>query len=89
MIEMRDKLIELIKRCGNEMMEFDIDEETNLVEDLGYSSLNLIELIVELEMEFGIEIPDEVLNIETLSMFKNIFTVVENSTAKEMKKLYE
>ncbi|HKM02301.1 MAG TPA: phosphopantetheine-binding protein, partial [Sedimentibacter sp.] len=84
MIEMRDKLIELIKRCGNEMMEFDIDEETNLVEDLGYSSLNLIELIVELEMEFGIEIPDEVLNIETLSMFKNIFTVVENSTAKEM-----
>ena len=44
--------------------QLDIDEDmitmdTNIVEDLGADSLDLVELIMELEEEFGIVITDE------------------------------
>ena len=44
--------------------QFDTDEnsitmETNVIEDLGADSLDVIDLIMSLEEEFSIEIPDE------------------------------
>lgn len=36
-----------------------IDMEASFVDDLGADSLDTVELIMELEEEFGIEIPDE------------------------------
>lgn len=37
----------------------DIKTEARIVEDLGADSLDQVELIMELEDEFGLEIPDE------------------------------
>jgi len=37
----------------------EITEESTFVEDLGADSLDRVELIMEFEEEFGIEIPDE------------------------------
>ncbi len=37
----------------------DITLETSFIDDLGADSLDSIELVVELEEKFGIEIPDE------------------------------
>ncbi len=36
-----------------------VTEEASFAEDLGADSLDLVELILALEEEFGIEIPDE------------------------------
>jgi len=41
--------------------------EANLVDDLGADSLDVVELVMALEEEFGVEIPDEeVENIRTI-----------------------
>ena len=39
--------------------EADIKNESNFVDDLGADSLDTVELVMALEEEFGIEIPDE------------------------------
>ena len=45
-----------------------ITEEAHFVNDLGSDSLDTVELIMEFEVEFGIEIPDEdAENITTVS----------------------
>ena len=41
--------------------------EANLLDDLGADSLDVVELVMALEEEFGIEVPDEdVENIRTI-----------------------
>lgn len=37
----------------------DITEDTNIVDDLGADSLDVVELIMSVEDEFGISVPDE------------------------------
>jgi acyl carrier protein len=39
--------------------EEDVKAESSFVEDLGADSLDTVELVMALEEEFGIEIPDE------------------------------
>lgn len=79
----RDKLIELINRCNDINVNSKIADNTDLIEDLGYSSLNLMELIVEIEMEFNIEIEDEFLNIELLTKFDKLLEIVQMVIDKE------
>ncbi len=41
--------------------------ETNLQEDLGADSLDLVEIIMEFETKFGLKIPDEdILKLKTI-----------------------
>ena len=62
-----DKIKEvIIDKLGVE--ESAITEEAHFVNDLGADSLDTVELIMEFEEEFGIEIPDEdAENITTVS----------------------
>ena len=39
--------------------ESQVTDEASFVEDLGADSLDLVELVLALEEEFGVEIPDE------------------------------
>ncbi len=51
-----------IKKIIAEQLGVEEDEvvpEANFVEDLGADSLDTVELVMALEEEFGIEIPDE------------------------------
>ena len=53
---------ERIKKLISEQFNIDVDEinlETNFREDLDADSLDLVELIMALEDEFGLEIEDE------------------------------
>jgi acyl carrier protein len=58
----RDEVFERVKEVLVERLsaeEADITEEANFQEDLDADSLDLVEMIMELEDQFGIKIPDE------------------------------
>ena len=44
--------------------------EANLLDDLGADSLDVVELIMALEEEFGVEVPDE--DVETMRTINDI-----------------
>lgn len=56
--------------------EDELTEETNLVEDLGIDSLDMVELAMELEDEFDMSIEDE--EMEKLATVKDIVEYIEN-----------
>ena len=54
-----------------------IKEDTNIAEELGADSLDLVEILMSLEDEFGISIPDEAIpNIKTIA---DIVAFIENN----------
>ena len=54
----RDKVIKIVcEQMGQS--EDKISEETSFINDLGADSLDTVELVMELEDEFEISIPDE------------------------------
>lgn len=60
--------------------EFDIDDveityETTLTDDLGIDSMDLVDLVMSLEDEFGLELPDEAL--EDMSTVGDLVKYIE------------
>jgi len=51
-----------VREIVAEQLERDVNDVTNaasLIDDLGADSLDVVELVMKMEEEFGIEIPDE------------------------------
>jgi acyl carrier protein len=51
-----------VREIVAEQLERDVNEVSNassLIDDLGADSLDVVELVMKMEEEFGIEIPDE------------------------------
>jgi acyl carrier protein len=58
----REELLEKVKAVIVEQLnveEDDVTEDASFVDDLGADSLDIVELVMALEEEFGISIPDE------------------------------
>lgn len=55
---MLEKLVEVIREQLN-LEDAQITEASNFKDDLGADSLDLFELVMSLEEEFGVEIPSE------------------------------
>ena len=69
-----DKVKEvIIDKLGVE--EDKIALEASFVDDLGADSLDTVELIMQLEEEFGIEIPDE--DAEKMTTVKSVVDYIE------------
>lgn len=66
----------------------EINDDTVLTKDLGFDSVQIISLIVEIESQFDIEIEDEDLNIEKLTVLKTLTDVVVNKH-KQINDSYE
>ena len=66
--EIYEKVVEGLK---NEFNRNDIDEKTRFVEDLQADSVRLLEIVMDVEEEFDIELDDE-----KLSDLKNVEDVV-------------
>lgn len=57
--------------------ESKIKSTTNIAEELGADSLDLVEILMSLEDEFGISIPDEA--IPTIKTIKDIVDFIEKN----------
>jgi acyl carrier protein len=60
MTDMLEKVIKILAEY-TEADVSSITEESRLVADLGLSSLDVINVVVAFEDEFGIEIPDQII----------------------------
>jgi acyl carrier protein len=56
------------------LREDDIKAEARFVDDLGADSLDIVELIMEMEEEFDIEIPDE--DVEKMILVQDVIDYV-------------
>lgn len=59
---MAQDVFEKVKKIIVEQLsveEAEVTQEASFIEDLGADSLDIVELIMALEEEFGVEIPDE------------------------------
>ena len=66
----------IVDKLGVE--EDKITREANFVDDLGADSLDTVELIMQLEEEFGVEIPDE--DAENITTVGAAIDYIENKT---------
>ena len=72
-----DKIKEaIIDKLGVE--ESQIKPEASFIDDLGADSLDTVELIMALEEEFDLEIPDE--DAENLTTVKAVMDYIEDKT---------
>lgn len=71
------KLIEMIiQNARKNISSEDIKEKTLLIEDLEYDSINLIELMVEIEQEFDIEFLSTEMVIDNINCFGSLLTFI-------------
>lgn len=57
--------------------EEEVEMETNLIEDLEADSLDVVEISISIEDEFGVEVPDE--DLEKLETVKDIVDYIEKA----------
>ena len=73
---MKKRIVQIIaKQLGIE--ETDVSAQASVVEDLGADSLDVVELIMALEEEFDLEIPDT--ETEKIVNVQSIFDYMENA----------
>ena len=72
-------VLEKIKQILAEQLDADIETmtaETKIAEDLGADSLDVVEMLMSIEDEFGIEVPDE--EVENIKTVGDIVNYIEN-----------
>ncbi len=73
-------VFEKIKAILAEQLDVDEDiitKESLIVEDLGADSLDAIDIVMSVEDEFSIEVPDEI--VEKMETVNDIVSFVENN----------
>lgn len=75
-IEVKQKVIDILIDIGGINDKNQITNNTRLVEDLNFSSIHLIQLIVILEEKFNVELPNAVLSVESLNTVDDIVNIL-------------
>ena len=79
-MEIAAKVKELIKDKLS-VDEADIKDEASFTGDLGADSLDIVEFVMDLEKEFGIEIPDD--EAEKIQTVGDAIKYIEEHTAQK------
>ena len=78
-MDIHEKLKAIISEVATHAVDdVKIIDETVLTSDLGFDSVQIISLIVELESQFNIEIDDDDLDIEKLTVYSSLYKMVTN-----------
>ncbi|QTA37809.1 acyl carrier protein [Thermosipho ferrireducens] len=75
----REELLRQISRVLAEKLDIpieEIDESSNIIDDLGADSLDVVDLIMILEDEFGIRIEDD--ELEQIVSVSDVIDIIEN-----------
>ncbi len=76
--EIKVKILEIMSILfQNSGVDTDVLEYVDLIDDLGMDSVDFISLIIELEAEFDIQIPDDWLLIDKFRECSSILSAVE------------
>ena len=70
--EIKEILVDLL-----DIKEEDIKIDSNLIDDLGADSLDAIDIVMSVEDQYSIEVPDEV--IKSIKTVEDIVSFVENN----------
>lgn len=73
-------VFEKIKNILSEQLGADEEEmtmDTNIAKDLGADSLDVVELLMSIEDEFEVEIPDE--EIENIKTIRDLTEYIQNN----------
>lgn len=73
---MIERLAEIISEYKGEPVELSMD--TVIIADLGLNSLDLVNLVTDIEDEFGVEIPDR-----AIKLFKTVEDVINFIEAED------
>lgn len=76
------RLIQIIDKFIKSEGNIKLDEETNLIEDLGFDSVDIIHMVILIEEEFDIEFEDFELGLETLANFSKLLEIVDEKKTK-------
>lgn len=72
-------ILEKLKKILSEQLEIDEEEitlESNIIDDLGADSLDLVDMAMAVEDEFNIELPEEML--ETVQTVGDVIEFIES-----------
>jgi acyl carrier protein len=74
-----DKIKIIIAKQLNTNVE-NIKDDSKIIEDLGADSLDVVEMLMTLEEEFGVNIPDE--DTSKMKTVSEIYDVIKNKIKK-------
>jgi acyl carrier protein len=75
-----EKLNFVILQCAKLSQDIEsimFNDYTDLVDDLSFDSINIISLVIQLESEFNIQIPDDYLLYEELRNYSKLRDIVK------------
>lgn len=82
--EFEKRLKKIISNCGYEIDASQINMKSDLVRDFDFTSINLIELVVEVESEFDIEFDDDDLVFSIITSYGELVKKVNDKIGEKM-----
>lgn len=72
----------ILKEEENNNVDIEKLEQFHLVNDLGFDSMQVIDLIMEIEQKFDFDFDDDEMDIELICDFQELVKLVEQKIAK-------
>lgn len=76
----RDEIFEKLKKVITDVLDIEeekISFESNFLEDFGADSLDIVEMVMAIEEEFNIEIPDE--DVEKVLSVNDVINYIQSA----------
>lgn len=66
-----------------DLKEYEINQNTRLIEDLGFDSLEMMQMIVDIENHFGIEFDSFDMYLDNINTYGRLLEYIKNEVNKE------